>query len=338
MKAHSPFPRIPGVLGIVCLLLAACTPQPAPTTPPAVNTERPTAVPPTVTPEPYTPGPVRWPAPPVLALITSAGGWGSSRSQLPTLVLYADGRLIRLSTDYQQLLEARLTQQQICDLLYQVEGIGFFDFVQGPIPLVYDVPTVQITVNAWHSRTVYTTGLIASARPEWITPSPDETDMPLIYTYFTLFDYLPPDLQPYKPDRLVLSIEEVEPDQYNQPVPWPLAALQLSNLAGRVVSPRDALVLDGDEVIALLGLFPSGSGHGVYQEGTKYYSLHSRPLLPLESPRSLVEMMYSGGWTETGQPTVTPFPPVTLTSFSDVRAIPDPSLNLPTVEFSCGRP
>ncbi len=339
MKVHSPFPRVPGFLGIVCLLLVACTPQLAPTTPPVVNTDRPTIIPSTITPEPYTPASARWPAPPVLALITSSGGMlGRQWPQFPTLVLYADGRLLRASKDGEQMLEAWLTQQQICDLLYQVEETGFFDFVQGPFPYVTDVSMVQITVNAWRSRTVYTTGLIEVVRPEQITPSPDESDMPLVRTYFTLLDYLPVDLQPYQPDRLVLSIEEVEKDryQYTEPIPWPLTALQLSELADRAVHPWNDLVLEGDEMAALLNLFPTGTGGGIYQEGTRYYSLHSRPLLPLESLRSPFEMTVYV--VEIGQPTITPAPPVTLAALSDVRAIPDRSLNLPTVEYSCGRP
>ncbi|MBP7686824.1 MAG: hypothetical protein KA765_02915 [Thermoflexales bacterium] len=196
-------------------------------------------------------------------------------SKLPDLVVYADGRLLVTHTEAKQsIYETHLQPAAVCSLLQQIAADGFWNLQQENYKAVEyaDLQTIWIGVNAWQRKEVSAYGLEAAPSG---TPVPPE----LKATYMRLRDYTPPNLRPYQPDKLAITV--IELDQRQSSTEWPLQKPRLADLHSREHGAGSGVVIDHQEASDVYQLF-AGDFSRTYRENGKAYQLTIRPLLPFE--------------------------------------------------------
>jgi hypothetical protein len=299
--------RLVCVLSMIALLVAACTPQASlETSPPEITVATPesraTPLPaqatetPVPSPSPEvseTPTVYHWQASPVLVEFWNSPSGEGGGSLLPEFVLYADGGVIttRLISSAAgstfRVSEARLSTEEVCALLTQIEADGFFEFNSSDYrpEEITDAATTHITVNAWRNRQVSAYALDYAM---WDMGTEYEIDLPpaLVATYQHLSNYSPPNLQPYQPERVALFIEWYESDSPTAAPLWPLAELSIHSLLERAVATEGwnqekVVMLEGMEAAQVYAHF-NGEFHKQYSEEGRTYWMTARPLLPLE--------------------------------------------------------
>jgi hypothetical protein len=248
-----------GILLLVCLFVAAC---------------KPTDVPNAAAPSSHT-----WAAEPVLISLFTATNFTHTYfyewSKLPDLVVYADGRVLLAREEPKRVVyEAHLQSADLCSLLQQITADGFWDLQQKDYKAAdyADLYTIWIDVNAWRRQEVSAYGLDSDYL---VTPMPPA----LKSTYIHLRDYMPSNLQPFQPDKLVVSV--LEQDQQPTGVEWPLQTPSLADLHSREKGNWSGAVIDGQEASDIYKLF-AGDFSRPYKENGKIYQLTIRPLLPFE--------------------------------------------------------
>ncbi len=220
-----------------------------------------------------------WDAEPVLiSLFTSANNtkivyyeW----SKLPDLVVYADGRVLITREDPQRIIyEAHIQPAEACSLLQQIATDGFWDLQQRGYQAVEgaDFQTIWIGINAWQNKRVSAYGLDSDYKTTPVPPA-------LKATYIRLRDYVPLNLQSFQPDKLVVTV--IELDQQQTAVEWPLQKPSLADLRSKENSDWSGIIIDGQEASDIYKLF-AGDFSRTYQQGGKIYQLTIRPLLPFE--------------------------------------------------------
>jgi len=220
-----------------------------------------------------------WDAEPVLiSLFTSANNtkivyyeW----SKLPDLVVYADGRVLITREDPQRIIyEAHIQPAEACSLLQQIATDGFWDLQQKDYATVKDadLQTIWLSANAWQHKEVSVYGFE-------VAPSGMPIPSAFKATYLRFRDYTPPRLQIFQPDKLVVTV--IELDQQQTAVEWPLQKPSLADLRSKVNSDWSGIIIDGQEASDIYKLF-AGDFSRTYQQGGKIYQLTIRPLLPFE--------------------------------------------------------
>lgn len=321
-RAHAlarPCPFI-SVLSVV-LLLAACTPAPTATpltapTATALLSASPTitrATLPTVTAVPTSTN-KHWQAPPVIIELTRFPGLSMSILEtVPRLVLYADGRMIVTRLSYEkeivEMYEARLSLNQICTFLNQIESDGFFDFNPNEYkpPRITDHNTTHIAVFAWRTQKVS-----AYAIDDAIYSDTSKTGAfvppALARTYKRLWDYQPPASVSYQPERITLEISGPVNKTVDAPY-WPLSSPTLAELATRATGDqksggRKFVVLENQMAAQVFGVFGKQWRGRIFNEDSKWYGLNVSPLLPLQTwvpERQYLPQPYSYSATPTIQ-------------------------------------
>lgn len=220
-----------------------------------------------------------WDAEPVLiSLFTSTNNTKISYyewSKLPDLVVYADGRVLITREDpHRTIYEAQLQPTEICSLLQQVATDDFWDLQQKNYKVAdyADLNTIWIDINAWQNKEVSAYGLDHDYK---ITPVPPA----LKATYIRLRDYAPLNLRPFQPDKLVVTV--IELDQQQTAVEWPLQKLSLADLRSRENGYWSGITIDGQEASDVYKLLAEDFSR-TYKENGKIYQLTIRPLLPFE--------------------------------------------------------
>jgi hypothetical protein len=233
----------------------------------------------------------RWSAPPVVISLARKTVF----NDLPRLVLYADGTVIRTRDEYtgtawrRFIDRAQLPPADLCTLLSQIDATGFFtvnpaDYVP---PSVVDGTSTIIRVDAWQSGSIS-----AYALDSALDESLSDVVVPpgLAATYRLLATYAPPNPMPYHPERIVVDVRAIAatdvpaivatgvPTQTQPPVAaWPVAGVVLADL----VTQTDPLA--GPPAAAMYDVFTTDSAAGrFYQEDGQIYSVSVRPLLPYE--------------------------------------------------------
>ncbi len=208
-------------------------------------------------------------------------------------VLYLDGTLLvrgaRLGKP-SWYMQKELEPYQMCAILNRLKGEGFFKFpgdgskgVEDPIytmktPVSFDptAPNYIIQVNGDPARMVtiqaaHTTELVWSMRQS--------------YLFFK--NERPGGMQPYQPDRLLLSIQ---PGRGSAPqglevMSWPNDLPGLATLAGS--SPGRAVLITGQAIKTILTLFDGHPDGLLFTQFGDRYFVAMRPLLPHETPLTL---------------------------------------------------
>lgn len=237
------------------------------------------------------PVPHNWNAPPVLVQHYTSPGltpYIYEWSNMPDLVLYADGRVIVTDEGHsgvkwtRAVNEARLSNSQVCAILYQIEANGFFDFKEinyHEPEDVYDFLTTFITVNAWKSNSVSAYALNYALHPDENTAK-ETVPSALADTYNLLLEFAPENPTPYQPERIALLITSFEPSQA-APL-WPLESPSLKSMAADRDNYGNAeVLLEGQEAADVYALF-SGDWTISFQEDGVAYEITVRPLLPYE--------------------------------------------------------
>jgi DNA-binding beta-propeller fold protein YncE len=200
---------------------------------------------------------------------------------VPKLVLYADGRLLYFRSG--RLWEVYLSPEEVCGLLAQIDGLGFFDLDPSDYeePQVSDDWTTHIVVNAWRRRTVSVYALEHAVENDGLA----ESLSGLAATYQILWDLQPTGARLYQPERLAIRVRLLT-EQRAAPL-WPLEFPTLAKLAEQTPEKWNDLVVEGETATAIYALFNGSLGRSrLYKEGDKVYTLSMRPLLPLEAPRT----------------------------------------------------
>jgi hypothetical protein len=228
-----------------------------------------------------------WPASPVVASLYHGPGYTSRSdawSAMPSLVVYADGRVIVTSfeqsgSEYLRSVElAQIAPAEVCSLLGAIDGYGFFDYDSDdyPRPQITDNGTTQIKVDAWRSMDASAYAL------HYVLGEPDLLDSvpsSLVETYRLLSDFSPPNRAPYRPERISLLIETTTSAE--PAADWPLAAPSLKELLASMNEDTKELVLDGQQAADVYALFGKHESM-IYSDGVTRYTITLRPLLPLE--------------------------------------------------------
>jgi hypothetical protein len=241
---------------------------------------------------------------------------------MPDLVLYADGRIILTRVDWiadqnrRTIVEARLTHDEVCGFLAQIETDGFFDF--GPqeyvAPEITDDGETLIRVRAWRSNEIS-----AYALPFAIYDNAPEAQVPtaLAKTYERLSNFRPLNVALYQPDHLALLIYRFDAPEV-APL-WPLPSPTLAELSRQLSQNSNEVLLEGQEAADVYSLF-DGEITRAYSENGQTYELTIRPLLPLEVHQP------GRGWSP---PPEFPSTPTTEMTCDPSSGTPWPTVNVP---------
>jgi hypothetical protein len=259
----------------------------------------------------YTPIPIpsldthQWEPVPVLILLDSTGGDGSSPYPFPPqLILYANGALfVTHWRDSWQLWSTTLDQPQICALLNTIEQTGFFTYD----PSTYGVtqrsapvdgsPIYHIEVNAWQSNQVDLYGLAYFIR-EFGDEKPLPTSCPscppypviptsLRDTYLLLSEYSPDEMEVHQPSRLGIWIGSSS-EAVKEATTWPLKTPRLADLYSQSTTKESwaepSAILEGEDAEIIYLLFEQSiEPFGLrLTEGEHTYEVFARPLFPDE--------------------------------------------------------
>lgn len=270
------------------LLLACATPQPLPSPSPSIA---PTSTVPSLV--------HRWIAPTVIAQTFDVPGpEGGHRGY--QRVLYADGRLIatryNIMTGAEPVLEARLSHDEVCTFLTDMETIGFFD--TGPQAslealMPTDEPTTYLIVNGWRSQEIVQYGLssVEYEVQEGIIERADVFDS-LLDSYERIMALGDRKLKPYVPEQLVAAFSDDIATQ--TATDWPLM-VPIASLLTDAHTNRDTgeqvVLFEGEEVATLYAL-AGGEKSVRLRDGDAYYYVAVDPVYPHE----VVDVRTGGSW------------------------------------------
>ncbi len=232
-----------------------------------------------------------WEASPVLVSMQTVIGYTSyfpdsfPWSLTPDLVVYADGLVVGRNSQYIDSLTknsywtAKVTPNEICYLLNQIDSVGFFNFDKDEYitPGESHLNTTQIEVQSWKTRTISVRGLDFAVYNADGGFSPSS----LTETYRLLKSFPPPNAMPYEPERIGLLINQVDND--NLAKLWPLSTPDLGELADGL-EPREhrEFAFDGERATRIFNLF-QGDWFKLFKDGGKTYMVTMRPFFPLEN-------------------------------------------------------
>ncbi len=264
----------------------------------------------------YTPGPTLtstpipalsahgWVPKEKLVVYDTQGGDGNCAAAFspPNLTLYADGQLFYLQhTKGMQLMTARLSERQVCQVMNAIDRMGFFDYD----PATYNrdllqsmgAPYYTIKVNAWRSKSIslYNLGSVIydmeHLQDLCKSPPCNDIQFPTILpalrnTYHLLEDYKPADSRVYQPGRVGIWVSPYMTTEEHRL--WPenfprLAGLTKPAPVEERISPPE-LIVEGElarEVFEFFDQLLPGCGQIVLDKGDGY-RVSARPLLPDE--------------------------------------------------------
>lgn len=265
------------------------------------------------TPEPQTPVPSRTFQPPTMTMTPFPtkqiymqyglfGGDGGLASDyylgrgMPKWVIYTDGQIIIKDTEYQSrdlLKEGFLDPQQMCYLRTLFINTGFFEIDTSNTPSednpIYEFDETMQFVDGAPAYIMQINGdlhnYVGVPLPYFdylITEAKEAFEIPR--------NYQPENLVDYKPERLLLWIEEGYgfASETTEIEPWPEQLAPLHEFLHRKIAYPEMyqafhVILENDEVQDIYNLFDNRLGYKLYKQDGKVYFLIARPLLPHES-------------------------------------------------------
>lgn len=268
-------PRLFSIIGVLFLLVACSSITPTQT---AAPTASPTPVESKV-----------WEAPPVLVEYYIYPSPIQISSFMPTVVLYSDGRILVThenwltdsSGNYSgrnfSMVEAQLSHTEICEFLQQFVVNGYFDpkATNFEPSQSTDQPTSSIAVESWMIKHVFIYDFENLATDEATAGHPINPELPNTVSW--LENYVPPNSQPYQPDKLALFAWQFEPESGDVVYDWDDPDLELSTVANtftRTVS------VEGDAAQRIYSRFGS-TWSKFYQEKGITYAVSVKPIVPL---------------------------------------------------------
>ena len=213
----------------------------------------------------------------------------------PHVVLYTDGEFF-IPGDYSWYLETTLSTAQMCTLLERIANTGFFQ-IPGTGALGRDDPIYSFAATPEVSYGAPAQYIQVNGNPAQIvgiySPYKDYVISPIKSVLRLLNNYRPAGLKLYKPDRLLLVVDEGrslfdELTSYHDNRPtatpqlrvWPAQLPPLADLWGRLTYHQ--VFIQGDLVEPMLNLnLPQH--FGVFTDQGQEYTVIMRPLLPDET-------------------------------------------------------
>ena len=218
------------------------------------------------------------------------------------MILYANGQQMIYTKG--RLYERRLSSEEVCILLKNVERVGYFDydsniyrqhFAQQPRRGLVGV--YYLSVRAWKSNEMVLPGVYSRALdPDKIQP---ELRQPAeVYQQFMKYDLSTFEL--YEPKQLAIYVaKQSQPVEPNFPtVDWKPSLPTLSSLEQRLKIAQsqnhvDEIIVSGDEAQAIATMFDNDpwSGLKFFKDGNEEYGVAIRALLPYETTGGNVNKM-----------------------------------------------
>jgi DNA-binding beta-propeller fold protein YncE len=230
-----------------------------------------------------------WVASPVLMSLETEAGFTSYEyawSLTPDLILYSDGLLVGTNwepswPDYiPTVWQANLSNSEMCDLLYEIESLGFYDFDNKDYeePGVTDQQTIILSAHTW--RTNY---ISAYALSDYIGNSEPNNRSALVNTYHLLSNFKPANTSAYQPDQVALLVSEAQGEPHTVAVAlWPFEDINLAELATKMDRFNTVeTLLEGPLAKEIYRQF-AGYWTQPFIEDGKIYTVTIRPLFPLE--------------------------------------------------------
>ncbi len=241
--------------------------------------------------------PTSTPRKPILISFGQYGGDGGTSydtlygRNMPSLVLYTDGQLLIGHERYDAkpwYVERHLTTPQICSLLQRIQATGFFD-VAGDGSLCERDPIYQNVEIACMGEGVYVISVngTPSKRVRISYFLPDSLVPPVRSVYQLLQDYHPVGMTAFKPDRIVLRVQQQPGEDFwkeELASPGPLWPSSLPSLRALLAAHPEGteILLAGEAASVVLSLMPLPGASYVTEDGQTYF-VTGRPLLPHES-------------------------------------------------------
>lgn len=185
-----------------------------------------------------------------------AGAFFEEPSQVPELVVYSDGTIVR--TDRGGAKTGRISHEKICEFLVEAQKAGFYAFDNAEykrrVGGAYFEDAIRLEVNGWQSRIVVLGGLrmfdkagrqspcpecqVSATGPFYtatIPPGPSET-------YSLLKELSTYANEPYNSDRVVMRITSGYDNITQAPLDWPAELPKLDTICE---DPRVGLRIPG---------------------------------------------------------------------------------------------
>ena len=201
---------------------------------------------------------------------------------MPSVVLYADGRIMAVENDWSlasnvwhgTIKETHIPPDEVCSLLTTIDESGFFDFKQSDYvpPDVMDDGNTSIIVNVWRSNSI---GAYAF---ESVTNHPAALATP----YGLLSSYKALATTSYQMERAVLLVVKRQvARRLDDAYAWPATLPPLKKL---VQNPDESsmVVLTGQNMQDAYQFLDKIPFLALVREDGIQYQVVLRPLLPLE--------------------------------------------------------
>jgi hypothetical protein len=233
----------------------------------------------------------------IILWVISKGGFTPPMYQFtkgPEFVLYGDGRAVFAvydkSTQQTTMMEARLSEEEVQELLAFIERNGFWDLEDGYFDAaVTDLPTTAFWVEVDGRRKEVQVYALYFAVEEGLAPR----GLKEIHEHLANFSH--PSAREYQPQEVSLFAEEVTWEVGDAP-PWPVEGISLADVAATPPVEVDwwltmGYVVRGEvarEVVSVLRDCCLYSGpvfdvdEGLFSQDGIVYSVGYRPHLPHE--------------------------------------------------------
>jgi hypothetical protein len=209
---------------------------------------------------------------------------------LPRMILYVDGQLIWKESPNSSLLEAKLNQAQMCELLSAIRETGIFETAGtgelGPDDPLYTGLTWDNYAEGGPGSVVLING--SPSRKIFLLRSNADYLIPEAKAFYDLMDqYRPEGLKLYNAERTLFYLSPgmdlaVFHDLELTPHNWPKEMPKISEILGD--KPEAVVELTQPQVELLLPYFKDAkNGIQLFTKGEKTYTGVLRPLLPTET-------------------------------------------------------
>lgn len=250
----------------------------------------------------------KWRPKPVLVKMEYKGGDGGCEcSYPPSLVLYANGRII-LSESFEEndewryrLVTTMLSRSKMCSILNTIDQTGFLYYTvdeyrpqNSEYFSIDGSNTTSITVNAW--RSIYGefyalhSYLYLQAASLLDQPGAPPISPALRNLYYFLNSYPSEGLELYQSQRLGLAVTKTAIDPFPSPVfDWPfdeisLAEIEKSTSVDGHISRL--FIVEGNPALSIYSHFGNSFASGeIVEENGQMYIVFARPILPYEIPQ-----------------------------------------------------
>ncbi len=261
---------------------------------PIVTLSSPTSItsqPPSMTSQTQMPNEFQWEAKPVLVEmydLPSVIEYSVDRlSVLPTFILYSDGNVFKVTSDYEDtyhktlIYQGMLSRGEVCEFLIPFEKFGFFSFPQNDYiaPSATDQGTTLIRIKTWQENTISAYALRLFDFDLGTYQFPEQ----ILASFKHIEEYSLDNLSLYTPNQIILEISSDFTDNRQFAKEWDFDAVPLAQLAYKDPTKIKFVQLQG-QIAHEIWIWSENMLSRFVVENEQTYYVTIRPLLPKEIP------------------------------------------------------